>query len=97
MIETTISKTIARRYLLGKQGLWPGRRWAGKEGAAHALQAIEAVQIDPINVLRQPDLVLHSRVTDCSRIPGSIAIGAQVLSTGQRSVYFPMSELPYWQ
>ena len=25
----TISKTTVRRFVLGRQGLWPGRRWAG--------------------------------------------------------------------
>lgn len=25
----TISREIARRFILGKQGLWPGRRWQG--------------------------------------------------------------------
>ena len=28
-----ISRQTARRFVLGKQGLWPGRRWAGKDGA----------------------------------------------------------------
>ena len=35
----TISKQTARRYLLGRQGLWPGRRWKAKPGAAKPPQA----------------------------------------------------------
>ncbi|HLF26168.1 MAG TPA: hypothetical protein VJG32_07525 [Anaerolineae bacterium] len=26
-MSLTISKTTLRRYILGRQGLWPGRRW----------------------------------------------------------------------
>ncbi len=29
----TIDLTTARRFILGKQGLWPGRRWRGLAGA----------------------------------------------------------------
>ncbi len=47
MGTTTISKTTARRLVLGRQGLWPGRRWAGQEGTAEALRIIEEVQMDP--------------------------------------------------
>ena len=60
-----ISATTARRYLLGRQGLWPGRRWAGRRGTATALHAIELLQLDPLNVIaRSHDLALHSRVMD---------------------------------
>lgn len=37
----TINSETARRYILGKQGLWPGRRWRGSEGAEQAIRAIE--------------------------------------------------------
>ncbi len=45
MHTITISKTTTRRFVLGRQGLWPGRRWAGQEGAAEALRTIEEVQM----------------------------------------------------
>jgi len=32
MNPITISQQTARRFVLGKQGLWPGRRWKGKKG-----------------------------------------------------------------
>ena len=34
----TIDITTARRFVLGKQGLWPGRRWRGLQGAAAAMR-----------------------------------------------------------
>ena len=35
----TISHVTQRRFLLGRQGLYPGRRWRGREGVADALRA----------------------------------------------------------
>jgi hypothetical protein len=65
MTPITISRQTARRFILGKQGLWPGRRWKGKKGTAQAIRACEAVQLDPLNVAaRSQDIVLHSRVLD---------------------------------
>jgi hypothetical protein len=62
MSDISISRTTARRFLLGRQGLWPGRRWQGLAGTAQALRTIEAVQIDPLIVIaRNHDLTLHSR------------------------------------
>ncbi len=58
-----ISKEVERRFVLGLQGLWPGRRWKGRTGARAALQACRRVQVDPLNVVGQnQDLVLGSRV-----------------------------------
>ncbi|NTU83515.1 MAG: hypothetical protein HGA45_29790 [Chloroflexales bacterium] len=37
----TIDITTARRFILGKQGLWPGRRWRGAEGATQVMRAEE--------------------------------------------------------
>jgi len=63
--DLAIGRTAARRFILGRQGLWPGRRWQGLEGVAHALRATEAVQIDPLIVIaRNHDLTLHGRVID---------------------------------
>jgi len=46
-----VSRQTLRRFVLGRQGLWPGRRWRGKAGTAQALRAVEAVQVDPLNVI----------------------------------------------
>jgi len=51
METITISKTTTRRFVLGQQGLWPGRRWAEEVGTAEALRTIEEVQMDPLNVV----------------------------------------------
>ena len=60
-----ISKETARRFVLGQQGLWPGRRFQGRDGVAQAIRASEAIQIDTINVVaRNHDLTLWSRVVD---------------------------------
>ena len=65
MTSLVISKQTARRFVLGRQGLWPGRRWKGKQGTAQALRACEAIQLDPLVVIaRSQDIALHSRVMD---------------------------------
>jgi uncharacterized protein len=38
----TIDITTARRFILGKQGLWPGRRYRGSEGTEQAMRAAVA-------------------------------------------------------
>src|SRR5690242_5816416 len=63
MAPEHISKEVMRRYVLGRQGLWPGRRWGGVEGAAQAIRQIGALQLDPLVIVaRSHDLTLHSRV-----------------------------------
>lgn len=96
----TINLDIARRFILGKQGLWPGRRWRGVEGTAQAMQAIEYLQLDPLQIIaRSHDLTLHSRVLDYT--PG---MWEEV--TYQQRRFFdwggwlaarPMDELPHWR
>jgi hypothetical protein len=61
----TIDLETARRLILGKQGLWPGRRRRGIEGTEQAMREIEDVQLDPLQVIaRSQDIALHSRVLD---------------------------------
>lgn len=58
-----LSAQAARRYIMGRQGLWPGRRWQGLEGVAKAMRAMEDLQLDPLVVVaRAHDLALHARV-----------------------------------
>ena len=60
-----IPKETARRFVLGKQGLWPGRRFAGKAGTRDAVLACEHLQLDPLVIVaRSHDLMLHARVAD---------------------------------
>jgi uncharacterized protein len=60
-----ISRDLARRFLLGRQGLWPGRRRRGIRGTEQAMRAMEHLQLDPLQVIaRAQDLALQSRVID---------------------------------
>jgi len=96
----TINLEIARRFILGKQGLWPGRRWRGRDGTAQAMRAMEYLQLDPLQIIaRSHDILLHSRVLDYT--PG---LWEDV--TYQQRQFFdwggwlaarPMDELPHWR
>src|SRR5262245_61225637 len=96
----TITIEIARRFILGKQGLWPGRRWRGIEGAEQAMRAMEYLQLDPLQIIaRSHDITLHSRVLDYT--PGMW----EELAYRQRKFFDwggwlavrPMDELPHWR
>jgi uncharacterized protein YcaQ len=96
----TISNQTARRYVLGKQGLWPGRRWKGKKGTAQAIRECEAVQLDPLNIFaRSQDIVLHSRVLNYQ--PEYLYQVAykerQFFDYGGWLAMYPMSDLPYFR
>jgi uncharacterized protein YcaQ len=97
---TKISLETARRFVLGSQGLWPGRRWTGKDGTRAAMRACEYIQLDPLVILaRSHDLVLHSRVS------GYEPEFFHELTYSERSFFEwggwlavrPMDELPYWR
>ena len=47
----TIDMVTARRFILGKQGLWPGRRWRGIKGTEKAMRAIEYLQLDKMKII----------------------------------------------
>jgi uncharacterized protein len=95
-----ISIDVARRFVLGKQGLWPGRRWRGLDGTEQAMRAIGDLQLDPLVVVaRSHDIMLHGRVIDYR--PDDWAT-----LTYDRHKFFewggwlavrPIEELPYWR
>src|SRR5205823_1382515 len=96
----TITIETARRFILGKQGLWPGRRWRGIEGTEQAMRAMEYLQLDPLHILaRSQDIQLHSRVL--AYTPGMW----EDLAYQQRKFFDwggwlavrPMDELPHWR
>ena len=61
----TIDLDTARRFALGKQGLWPGRRWRGPKSAEQAMRAMEYLQLDPLQIIaRSQDIKLYSRERD---------------------------------
>ena len=96
----TINLDTARRYILGKQGLWPGRRWRGLAGTGQAMAAMEYLQLDPLQIIvRSQDIKLHSRVLDTT--PGTW----EDVTYRQRKFFDwggwlavrPMDELPNWR
>jgi len=96
----TISPEVARRYLLGRQGLWPGRRWRGKAGAAKAIHTLESVQVDPLTIVaRSHDLVLWSRVEGYSpaHLDSLLYKERRFFDYGGHLDIYPMEELPYWR
>ena len=98
MIE--ICEAVARRFILGKQGLWPGRRWRGMQGTEQAMHAVEYLQLDPLQIIaRSHDIKLHSRVLDY--VPGMWEQAAyqerKFFDWGGWLAARPMDELPYWR
>ncbi len=96
----TITINAARRFILGKQGLWPGRRWRGIAGTEQAMREMEYLQLDPLHIIaRSHDITLHSRVLDYT--PGMW----EDLAYRQRKFFDwggwlavrPMDELPHWR
>ena len=95
-----ISALTARRYVMGRGGLWPGRRWRGLDGTGTAMRVMEDLQLDPLVIVaRAHDLMLHSRVAD-------YAIDDWATLTYERREFFewggwlavrPMDELPYFR
>jgi uncharacterized protein len=96
----TISRRTLRQFILGQQGLFPGRRWRGKEGVAQALNAGAVVQIDPLNmVARAHELTLHSRVLDYqpALLDELMYTDRQFFDWGGTVMVYPMEALPYWR
>ncbi len=95
-----ISAVTARRFVLGRSGLWPGRRWRGLRGTEQAMRALEHLQLDPLQIMaRAQDLMLHSRVIDYAQEDWARL-------TYERRRFFewggwlavrPMEELPHWR
>ena len=95
-----ISALTARRYVMGRGCLWPGRRWGGIAGTGTAMRAMEDLQLDPLVIVaRAHDLMLHSRVADYT-------IDDWATLTYERREFFewggwlavrPMDELPYFR
>ena len=96
----TVDMDTARRFILGKQGLWPGRRWRGIEGTEQAMREIEYLQLDPLQIIaRSHDIQLYGRILDTT--PGLW----EDVTYKQRNFFDwggwlavrPMDELPHWR
>jgi uncharacterized protein YcaQ len=95
-----ISRQTARRFVLGRQGLWPGRRWRGARGTVQAMRAMEHLQLDPLVIVaRAQDLALQGRVIDYR--PDDWAVQTydkrRFFDWGGWLAVRPMDELPYWR
>lgn len=96
----TISKQTYRRFLLGSQGLWPGRRYRSLSGTESALRQMQALQLDPlVMVARSQDIAMYGRVIDYK--PDLLYKMAyekrQAFDYGGWLMMYPMREFPYWQ
>src|SRR5690625_2200131 len=95
----TIDGQTARRFVLGKQGLWPGRRRLGMQGTEQAMRTMEYLQLDPLQMIaRSHDIALNSRVIDYR--PGMWETPTYETRTffdwGGWLAARPMDELPHW-
>ena len=96
----TIDIETARRFILGKQGLWPGRRWRGIKGTEQAMRAIEYLQLDPLQIIaRSHDITLHSRVLDYKPDMWETVTykKRKFFDWGGWLAARPMDELPHWR
>jgi uncharacterized protein YcaQ len=95
-----ISQRTHRRFVLGRQGLWPGRRWRGIEGTADALTECEALQLDPLTVVaRSHDIALYGRVIDYTpdHLDELCYQQRRFFDYGGSLFVYPAHELPYWR
>jgi uncharacterized protein YcaQ len=95
-----IDRTTLRRFVLGQQGLWPGRRWRGKAGLDQALRAGCVIQIDPLRIVaRSHDLVLQGRILDYTpaMLDHLLYTERAAFDYGGAVFVHPMPELPYWR
>ena len=100
MIPPVVSVQTARRFILGCQGLWPGRQTAGRPGVRRALHQSSLIQIDPLNVVgRSHDLALHARVWDYrpEHLDHLLYANREFFDYGGTLYVLPMGELPYWR
>jgi uncharacterized protein len=100
MVALKISKMTRRRFIPGKQGLYPGRRWQGKAGVCEALRAGCVVQIDPLSVVaHNHDIVLYGRVLDYRPADLQVVLytDRHFFDFGGAVTLYPMEELPYWR
>ncbi len=96
----TVDLETARRFILGKQGLWPGRRWRGVRGTEQAMRAVEYLQLDPLQIVaRSQDITLYSRVLDYRPALWEDVTYWQrkFFDWGAWLAVRPMDELPHWR
>lgn len=96
----SISKLTYRRFLMGQQGLWPGRRFKGLKGTTAAIRQMQALQLDPLNIAaRSQEIALYGRVLDfkLDHLYQSVYGQRNFFDYGGTLFLYPMEELPYWR
>ncbi len=96
----TISKLTFRRFLLGQQGLWPGRRFKGLSGTTKAIHQMQGIQLDPLNIIaRSQEIALYGRVLDfkLDSLYKSAYEKRGFFDYGNWLHMYPMHEFPYWR
>ena len=86
------------QFILGKQGLFPGRRWQGKAGIIEAVHAGCVVQMDPLSVVaRSHDIVLYGRVLDYrpADLDAVLYTDRSCFEYGGAITIYPIEELTY--
>ena len=95
-----ISRLTFRRFLLGQQGLWPGRRFQGLGGTESALREMHALQLDPLTmVARSQDIAMYGRVLDYKQeyLYQMAYEKRRAFDYGGWLAMYPMDEFPYWR
>lgn len=96
----SISKSTFKRFLLGSQGLWPGRRFKGPGGVESALNQMQALQLDPLSVVaRSQDIAMYGRVLDYKQehLYQMAYEKRKAFDYGSWLAMYPMHEFPYWR
>ncbi len=99
-VDITISQRTARRYVLGRQGLWPARRWQGLMGCVEALRMCQAFQVDPLSpAARSHEIALWGRVLDVRReyLDDMLYHQRNCFEYGGGIFIYPLEEFPVWQ
>ncbi|MGA7847306.1 MAG: crosslink repair DNA glycosylase YcaQ family protein [Thermoplasmata archaeon] len=92
------TRSTVRKFILGRQGLWPGRRWQGRKGLDQCLRYIGSVQFDSLNVVgRSHDLALWGRILDYKPeyLEDALYRKRTLFETGGNVQIRPIGELPY--
>lgn len=87
-----LTKTMAREFILAKQGLLGGRRFSGKEGAFAFVRQAGCIQFDPVDVCgKNAELTLQSRVKGFEK-----TMLAELLYKDRLLVDYADKELSIW-
>lgn len=100
MQKRCLSNQTLRRFVPGRQGLWPGRRWSGPAGLDDAVHNAGAIQMDPLKVTaRAHHIALWGRVRDYATddLDALMYGKRQFFDFGEVLCLRPMEHLPYWR